>query len=73
LIGSETAKVAPTARSLVTTAELIRDAHLGQFGFPATVLLGPGGVIRALWIGYAPGDENAVRRAIEKELLKQAK
>jgi thiol-disulfide isomerase/thioredoxin len=56
-----------------TASALIRDAHLGQFGFPATVLLGPGGVIRALWIGYAPGDENAVRRAIEKELLKQAK
>jgi thiol-disulfide isomerase/thioredoxin len=56
-----------------TASALIHDAHLGQFGFPATVLLGPGGVIRALWIGYEPGDENAVRRAVEKELLNQAK
>ncbi|HEY2411794.1 MAG TPA: TlpA disulfide reductase family protein [Pirellulaceae bacterium] len=55
-----------------TANALIRDAKIKEFGFPATVLLGPGGVIRALWIGYEPGDENAVRRAIEKELLKRA-
>ena len=56
-----------------TTTTLIRDAKLGGFGFPTTVVLGPGGVIRALWIGYEPGDENEVRRAIEKELLRVAK
>jgi thiol-disulfide isomerase/thioredoxin len=52
-----------------TASALIQDAKLGQFGFPATVLMGPGGVIRAIWIGYEPGDENAVRRAIDKALL----
>lgn len=56
-----------------TASALIRDAKLGQFGFPATVLLGKGGVIRALWIGYEPGDENAVRRAVEKALLDASK
>jgi thiol-disulfide isomerase/thioredoxin len=56
-----------------TTSALIHDAKLGQFGFPATVLLGPGGVIRAIWIGYEPGDENAVRRAIDKALLDVSK
>jgi thiol-disulfide isomerase/thioredoxin len=56
-----------------TASALIRDAKIKEFGFPATVLLSPGGVIRGLWIGYEPGDENVVRRAVEKELLKQAK
>jgi thiol-disulfide isomerase/thioredoxin len=56
-----------------TASALIRDAKIDQFGFPATVLLGPGGEIRALWIGYEPGDENAVRRAIEKALLDASK
>jgi thiol-disulfide isomerase/thioredoxin len=56
-----------------TASALIRDAKLGQFGFPTTVVLGPGGVIRGLWIGYVPGDENAVRRAIDKALLDDSK
>jgi thiol-disulfide isomerase/thioredoxin len=56
-----------------TASALMRDAKIDQFGFPATVLLGPGGVIRGLWIGYEPGDENAVRRAIEKALLEVQK
>jgi hypothetical protein len=52
---------------------LVRDANLGGFGYPTTVVLGPGGVIRALWTGYVPGDENDVRRAVGKALIEAAK
>jgi thiol-disulfide isomerase/thioredoxin len=51
-----------------TIIELTKAAQLGDFAFPATLLLGPDGAIRGLWIGYVPGDELAVRQAIEKEL-----
>src|SRR4029079_17605909 len=53
-----------------TVIELAKATKLEDFGFPATVLLAPGGEIRALWIGYIPGDEAAMRRAVEKELAK---
>ncbi len=52
-----------------TVVALSRDAKLGQPGFPTTVLVGPDLVIRALWSGYAPGDEDKLRIAIEKALL----
>ncbi len=48
--------------------EFSKAAGLDDFAFPATVLLGPSGVIRGLWIGYVPGDEDAVRQAVEKSL-----
>lgn len=56
-----------------TVSGLIRDAQIEAFGYPTTVVLGPGGVIRALWTGYVPGEENDVRRAIEKALLDASK
>jgi thiol-disulfide isomerase/thioredoxin len=56
-----------------TTTALMRDAGLGSFGYPTTVLVGPDGVILAFWSGYQPGDENEVRRAIDKALLKPTK
>lgn len=51
-----------------TMIELAKSLPQVDFAFPATLLLGPGGVIRGLWIGYVPGDEDAVRQAIEKAL-----
>ena len=56
-----------------TMLALTKSAELGDFAFPATLLLGPGGVIRGLWIGYVPGDEVAVRSAIEKALVELQK
>jgi cytochrome c biogenesis protein CcmG/thiol:disulfide interchange protein DsbE len=53
-----------------TTIGLVNTAKIEQFGYPATVLLGRDGAIRGLWIGYMPGDERAVRRAIETALVK---
>jgi thiol-disulfide isomerase/thioredoxin len=51
-----------------TTIGLIKAAKEEHFGYPATLLLGKGGIIRALWIGYIPGDETAVRAAIERAI-----
>jgi thiol-disulfide isomerase/thioredoxin len=56
-----------------TIIDLIKAAKIEEFGYPATVLLGPGGLIRGLWIGYVPGDEKAVRQAIEKALAEMQK
>jgi len=56
-----------------TATALMESAQLGSFAFPTTLVIGPGGVIRALWVGYVPGDEKAVRRAIEKALLDAGK
>jgi cytochrome c biogenesis protein CcmG/thiol:disulfide interchange protein DsbE len=51
-----------------TIIDLVNAARIENFGFPATLLLDPGGVIRGLWIGYVPGDEDAVRQSVEKAL-----
>jgi thiol-disulfide isomerase/thioredoxin len=51
-----------------TTIELIKAAKLEDFGYPTTLLLGPGGVIRGIWQGYFEGDEVKIREAIEKAL-----
>jgi len=51
-----------------TILDFSKAAGLDNFAFPATVLFGPGGVIRGLWIGYVPGDEDVVRQAVEKSL-----
>jgi cytochrome c biogenesis protein CcmG, thiol:disulfide interchange protein DsbE len=56
-----------------TIIELVNSLKLDNFGFPATVLLGSGGVVQGLWIGYVPGDEVAVRQAIEKALAELSK
>ena len=56
-----------------TTMALIEAAREEQFGYPATALVGKGGAILGLWIGYVPGDEKAVRQAVEKALLNKQK
>jgi thiol-disulfide isomerase/thioredoxin len=56
-----------------TTIDLITAAKIDQFGYPATVLLTPGGVVRGLWIGFVPNDEKALRQAIEKALAEMRK
>jgi thiol-disulfide isomerase/thioredoxin len=53
-----------------TTISLVKAAEIENFGFPATVVFGRGGAIRGLWIGYVPGDELAVRKAIDAALAK---
>ena len=55
-----------------TTIELIKTAKLEDFGYPATLLLGPGGVIRGLWQGYYLGDEKRIRVAGERALLEKS-
>jgi thiol-disulfide isomerase/thioredoxin len=54
-----------------TTRELIKVAKIEDFGYPTTVLLGPGGVIRGVWLGYVEGDEKAMRAAVVKALAKK--
>src|SRR4029078_6997181 len=56
-----------------TIIDLAKSAEVENFGFPATVLLAPSGVIRGVWIGYVPGDEKAVRQAVEKGLVELQK
>jgi cytochrome c biogenesis protein CcmG/thiol:disulfide interchange protein DsbE len=60
----------PDAR---TTVGLMKGAKLEGFAYPATVLLDRRGAIRGLWIGFVPGDERAVRVAIESALADQSK
>jgi thiol-disulfide isomerase/thioredoxin len=60
----------PQAHTIRHIAEATK---LEEFGFPATMLIDPDGVIRAMWIGYIPGDEKAVREAVEKSLAKVSK
>ena len=52
----------------VTTRALIGDLELEGFGYPTTAVIDRHGALVALWTGYAPGDEKAVRRAVEKAL-----
>ena len=54
-------------------AQTVEAAREEQFGYPATALLRRSGVILGLWIGYVPGDEKAVRQAVEKALLNKQK
>jgi thiol-disulfide isomerase/thioredoxin len=56
-----------------TTIALIEAAKIKNFGYPATLLLGPGGKIRGLWEGYYEGDEKAIRVAVEKALRENSK
>jgi cytochrome c biogenesis protein CcmG, thiol:disulfide interchange protein DsbE len=51
-----------------TASDLVDAAKVDHFGYPTTVLIGPDRTIRGLWMGYMPGDEDAVRLAIEKAL-----
>jgi cytochrome c biogenesis protein CcmG, thiol:disulfide interchange protein DsbE len=56
-----------------TRMGVVNAAKLEAFAYPATLLLDRAGVIRGLWIGYAPADETAVRKAIESALRKEGK
>lgn len=51
-----------------TARSFIKAAKVEDFGFPSTLLIGPDGAIRGLWLGYEPGDEKAIRQALEKTL-----
>jgi len=55
----------PQAQS---TIALVKAAKLENFGYPTTILLGPGGVIRGVWQGFSEGDEVTIREAIETAL-----
>jgi len=56
----------PQAETIIA---LTKAVELDNFAFPATLLLGPGSVVRGLWIGYVPGDETLMRQAVEKSLV----
>ena len=51
-----------------TQMALIQAGQIEAFGYPATVLVDRQRVIRGLWIGYQPGDERDVRRAVQAVL-----
>ena len=51
-----------------TQMALIQAGQIEGFGYPATVLVDRQRVIRGLWIGYRPGDERDVRRAVQAVL-----
>ncbi|HZN36516.1 MAG TPA: TlpA disulfide reductase family protein [Pirellulaceae bacterium] len=51
-----------------TQLALAAAASLDGFAYPTTVVIDRQGVIRGLWVGYAPGDERRVRAAIESAL-----
>ena len=73
LLSCGRSSISPLGAEPATIRELANSAQIDNFGFPATLLLAPGGVIRGLWIGYVPGDETAVRQAIEKALAELKK
>ncbi|MDX1946707.1 MAG: TlpA disulfide reductase family protein [Pirellulaceae bacterium] len=60
----------PTYRDpqAVTRDHLEQAAQLRGFAFPTTVVIGPDATIRALWTGYAPGDERELEKLLESEL-----
>ncbi|HVX15817.1 MAG TPA: TlpA disulfide reductase family protein [Pirellulales bacterium] len=49
------------------TRKAVNDA-VGFRGYPTTLVLDAGGVIRGVWTGYAPGDEQAVAELVEQLL-----
>ncbi len=49
------------------TRRAVNDAA-GFDGYPTTLVLDAGGVIRGVWTGYAPGDEHAVAELVEQLL-----
>jgi len=54
-----------------TTRALIHTAKLENFGYPTTVLLDRQGTIRGIWMGFTPGDERQIERAVELALQGQ--
>ncbi len=55
----------PYSRSL---AALAREAKLPNVGFPMTAVLDRQGVLRGLWIGFLPGDAEAMEDLVAKLL-----
>jgi len=55
-----------TAKTFITAAKI------EDFGFPSTLLIGPDGTLRGLWLGYQLNDEKSIQQAIEL-MLKQTK
>ena len=51
-----------------TFQALVVAAGLEGFALPTTVLIGQGGEIRGLWVGYHPSQERHLREAIEAAL-----
>lgn len=60
----------PEAKTKDALAQASEERFLGA---PTTLLIGPDATIRGLWVGYVPGEENDVRQAIEKGLLRLRK
>ena len=56
----------------VTRLHLIDVTKVGEnFGYPATVVLDRGGVIRGFWVGYVPGWELEIATVVKNELKKK--
>lgn len=53
-----------------TRRALVQSAKLDGFGYPTTVVFDAQGVIRGLWIGYAPGLEKEIERLVASLLAK---
>jgi thiol-disulfide isomerase/thioredoxin len=54
----------------ISRQHLAQRATLGGVVYPTTVVLDRDGIIRALWVGYMPGDETTMRQIIEEQLRK---
>lgn len=48
-----------------TQMALVQAGQIEAFGYPTTVLVDGQRVIRGLWIGYQPGDERDMQRAVQ--------
>jgi thiol-disulfide isomerase/thioredoxin len=46
----------------------ILDGVIGGLGYPTTILLDRGGIIRAVWAGYGSGDQKQMEKMVEKLL-----
>lgn len=54
----------------VTRREIMR--VVGEFAYPTTLIIGRDGLIKAVWIGYAPGIEKQMREILDRELAAAA-
>jgi len=58
----------PTYADPRSVARAAVDAVAGFDGYPTTLILDRQGVIRGVWVGYAPGAERQMQRLIEQLL-----
>lgn len=56
----------------VTRMALRNVLESASFAYPTTLVLDQSGVIRGVWVGYAPGEEREVETLVEKLLAGQA-